>query len=280
MPQRFIDTGLFNDPWFSELSNNAKLLWIYYMTNCDNAGFLPYNKKLIAFQLGLEETNTIEILTKELGNRLQRVKEDLLFCPKFITHQYPKGLSDNVKPQKSVLDKLRKNGIDNNIIETLSKPLTNPLQRVQEKEKDIDKDKEVEERENVPRAYTPPPAIVDNLKRMKADWMEHHPAYVWEAAATDNYPSDDKELHRLYQLLTDRLKRLQEDPYFPIDPKKIESEWRRMLREAPPFYQGKALRTWASSFNSIWGEIDKARAPEKAAPQTVGFPKTRSREEV
>jgi hypothetical protein len=139
MARKFIDSGLFIDEWFSELSKDGKLFWIYYLTACDNAGFLKVNRKLINFHLDVKDC---EALIKELGNRLIRVKEHLLFCPKYVAYQYPKGLSANVKPQKSVLDALMLHEIDLGIIDNLTKGLAYPYQRVQDTDKDTDKDKD------------------------------------------------------------------------------------------------------------------------------------------
>ena len=43
MAKRFIDTEIFNDDWFMELSKDAKLFYIFYITNCDHAGILKLN---------------------------------------------------------------------------------------------------------------------------------------------------------------------------------------------------------------------------------------------
>jgi len=143
MAKRFIDTGLFDDSWFLDLSSDAKLLWIYFITKCDHAGIYSIGKKLACFQTGIKELdNCYETLIKELGNRLILLEDGKYFIPKFITFQYPKGLSDNVKAQKSVKDILEKRGLNLNSSLRVNKELPDSYLTVQDKDKDIDKDKD------------------------------------------------------------------------------------------------------------------------------------------
>jgi len=67
MAKRFIDTALFDDEWFMELSKEGKLFWIYAMTKCDHAGILQLNEKLCKFQTGIKNIETVK---EELGNRI------------------------------------------------------------------------------------------------------------------------------------------------------------------------------------------------------------------
>lgn len=127
MAKRFIDTGLFEDEWFSEITMEAKIFWVYYLTRCDHAGCMKYNKRLMEFQTGVKKLETV---IKELGNRLVRVNEQLLFCPKFIDFQYPGFPKSKVRQQDSALKILISNGIwneenkeFNNSYLTLSKDL-------------------------------------------------------------------------------------------------------------------------------------------------------------
>ena len=81
MAKRFIDTEIFDDPWFSDLSKDAKILWIYLITKCSHAGIFKKNEKLTVFQTG---TKGLATVSKELGNRLIVLNDELLFIPKFI----------------------------------------------------------------------------------------------------------------------------------------------------------------------------------------------------
>jgi len=122
MAKRFIDTGLFDDEWFSELSQQSKIFWMYYITKCDHAGFMKYNEKLIKFQTGI--TN-LETVLKDFTNRIVRVTEQLLFSPKFIHYQYPNFPDCNFKAATSARDIMIKNKIDPNSYLTVTELLPN-----------------------------------------------------------------------------------------------------------------------------------------------------------
>ena len=131
MAKRFIDTALFEDPWFFELSKDGKLAWIFLITRCNHAGIFDISFKIAEFQTKIKSFETV---IKQLGNRLVTVSENKYFIPKFILYQYPNGLFENVKAQKSVIDLLKKYNIDYQNI----KQLPNSLITVQDKDKDKD----------------------------------------------------------------------------------------------------------------------------------------------
>lgn len=108
MAKRFIDTGLFDDQWFMNLSKDAKLLWIYLITKCDHAGIIEANEKLIEFQTGIESFQTVG---KELGRRLFFIYENYYFIPKYIEFQYPNFPNSRVRQQESAIKILVKFGL-------------------------------------------------------------------------------------------------------------------------------------------------------------------------
>ncbi len=120
MAKRFIDTGLFDDEWFMNLSQEAKLLWIYFITRCNHAGILKLNLNLCHFQTGINDLITV---IKELGNRIVTVSEHLYFIPKFIEYQYPGFPNSKVRQQQSAVDILIKYGLFDKGIITVSKEL-------------------------------------------------------------------------------------------------------------------------------------------------------------
>ena len=144
MAKRFIDTGLFNDSWFMNLSVNNKLFFIYLITNCDHAGIIDLNLRLAEFQTGIKDlANSYETIMEQFNGRLIRIRENYHFIPKFVKYQYPNGLNENVKAQLSVMNRLNEFSID---YESVMQQLGNSLITVQDididKEKDIDKDKD------------------------------------------------------------------------------------------------------------------------------------------
>jgi len=108
MSKRFIDTGLFDDDWFMDLSKDAKLLWIYFITKCNHAGILKLNKKLCQVQTDIRDIDTV---IKQLGNRLVTVSKHLYFIPKYIDFQYPGFPNSKVRQQQSAVDILDKYGL-------------------------------------------------------------------------------------------------------------------------------------------------------------------------
>lgn len=108
MSKRFIDTGIFDDDWFMDLSKDAKLLWVYSITKCDHAGILKLNEKLCRVQTDIKDLNGVII---QLGNHLVTVSKHLYFIPKFIEFQYPGFPKSNVKQQESAMEILIKYGL-------------------------------------------------------------------------------------------------------------------------------------------------------------------------
>jgi len=122
MSKRFIDTGLFDDDWFMDLSKDAKLLWVYLITKCDHAGMIKLNQKLCKVQTDIKDLNEI---IKQLGNRIITVSEQLYFIPKFIEFQYPNFPNSKVRQQSSAVDILVKHGLFDKENLTLNKELIN-----------------------------------------------------------------------------------------------------------------------------------------------------------
>lgn len=108
MAKRFIDTELFNDEWFSELSKDGKLLFIYLITNCDNAGISKFNPRLIKFQTGVEN---LELTLIELDAKIVTLPNKNIWIPAFIKFQYPQFPKSKVMQQVNAIKSLKANGI-------------------------------------------------------------------------------------------------------------------------------------------------------------------------
>lgn len=122
MAKRFIDTGLFDDSWFMDLSKDGKIAWIYLLTKCDHAGIIEINERLFKIQTGL---NSLDTVKKDLGNRLIHVKDHYYFIPKFIHYQYPNFPHSKARAQNSAIDILKKFNLLNEEDLTVNKELTN-----------------------------------------------------------------------------------------------------------------------------------------------------------
>ena len=143
MAKRFIDTGLFKDSWFSELSANNKLFYVYLITNCDHAGIIDLNPRLAEFETGIKGlAKGLDTVKQELGDRLYPLRDNYYFLVKFVKYQYPRGLAESSKPQNAVIKRLHEFGLDPNSMVRVTKEYANSLERVQDKDKDKDKDKD------------------------------------------------------------------------------------------------------------------------------------------
>jgi hypothetical protein len=127
MAKRFIDTGIFDDDWFMDLSKDSKLLWVYFITKCDHAGILKLNEKLCKVQTDIKDLTGV---IKQLGNRLVTVSEHLYFIPKFIDFQYPGFPNSKVRQQISAVEILTKYGLFDKENLTLTKQLGNSYEHV------------------------------------------------------------------------------------------------------------------------------------------------------
>jgi hypothetical protein len=69
MTYRKFDTGTWVDPWFEDLSRDAKLGFIYLWTNdsCNQAGFYEISNKRIKFELGYG----IDTIYSEINTRIE-----------------------------------------------------------------------------------------------------------------------------------------------------------------------------------------------------------------
>jgi hypothetical protein len=108
MAKRFISTELFDDEWFCNLSKDSKLFFIYFITKCDHAGILRFNKRLFEFQTGI---NSFDTLIKDFTNSLITVKENVYFMPKYLKFQYPDFPKSNVRQQDSAISILKSFGL-------------------------------------------------------------------------------------------------------------------------------------------------------------------------
>ena len=141
MPKRFIASELFDKVWFQNLPLKIKMVWVYLFTQCDHAGIIELNIRLLNFKLGSKIT-TDEIL-HHLGDQIVQVDDDKWLLLKFLRFQYGDTLNENNRVHKSALVRLEKLGFS---LETLGQLMANcsPINGVKDKEKELSIDKELE----------------------------------------------------------------------------------------------------------------------------------------
>jgi len=142
MAKRFISTTMFDDSWFMKLKPNTKLVFIYFITNCDHAGIIDFNVELAEFKTKIKGlANSWPTVAKEFSNHLVTLRDNYYFMPSFVKFQYPKGLNINVKAQMSVINRLKEFDLFDEENKTVIKGLSNSYLTVQDKDKDIVIDK-------------------------------------------------------------------------------------------------------------------------------------------
>ena len=83
MAIKFTDAKKWDDVWFSELTMESKVMFIYLCDMCDMAGFLEVNERLATLQTAVEDVRgTIESLSKSVIYR-----DGYIWIKKYIKHQ-------------------------------------------------------------------------------------------------------------------------------------------------------------------------------------------------
>lgn len=134
MAKRFIDTKIWDKAWFRKLDTDSKLLWVYILTKCDHAGILDGDWEAASFFLG-SNISEYEEIPDVIRDKMIPISDDQFFIPSFIDYQYG-TLRINSKPHLSVIKRLEEKG------------LNNYLQRVMVTPKDIDKEKDIDKRQD------------------------------------------------------------------------------------------------------------------------------------
>lgn len=142
--KRFTASEKWDDPWFWELTPQAKLLWLFLLDHCDGAGIIELNFRFASVKIG---ATINEKHLAELQSRLHALPCGKSLVIGFIRFQYG-SLSRDCKPHNPVFASLAKHGLELAQVETLSKgfayPLENPpkgIHTLQEKEKEKEPDK-------------------------------------------------------------------------------------------------------------------------------------------
>lgn len=146
MAKRFTDTDKWKRPWFSELSLQAKLTWIYLLDDCDHRGVWFSNFKRASFDLGFEIDASK--LSDWFGPKLILIDEDKFYIPSFVEFQYKGELSETNKAHKPILAFLAKYSEKILPHKPLSRGLGGAQDKEQDKEWEKEKDKEKEEGES------------------------------------------------------------------------------------------------------------------------------------
>jgi hypothetical protein len=109
MSYRFTNSDKWTDSWFSDLSANAKLLFIFLYENCDNAGVYEVNKKFMLFLLGFKEEE-LKNAIKEIGKAYIKSNDGTkIWLKNFLKHQKLTPLNWKNNAHKQIVMILREN---------------------------------------------------------------------------------------------------------------------------------------------------------------------------
>ena len=134
MAKRYTDSLKWDDPFFADLPNDYKLLWIFILDKCNHAGIYKLNPRMAEFCLGTKyDWNKVLGVFK---GRIQSLNEEKWFIPKFIEYQYG-VLTDTNRVHNSIIQILNKEGLRTVLG---SKDKDKDQDKVKDKDKDIIKE--------------------------------------------------------------------------------------------------------------------------------------------
>jgi hypothetical protein len=114
MSYRITNIEKWKDLWFSDLSPHAKLLFFYFVENCDNAGFFEVNKKFMLFYTGLTEEQLMEAGTELKKSYIKSHDGKKLWFKNFLKYQKKLPLNSNSNVHKQIIFLIQDNLADEN----------------------------------------------------------------------------------------------------------------------------------------------------------------------
>ena len=105
MAIKFTDAKKWDDVWFSELTMEQKVMFMYLCDVCDIAGFYEVNCRLVSLRTGIEDVRgTIKSLSKSV-----LFKDNYVFIKKHIKHQRNLPLNLKNKAHIGIIKSLMEN---------------------------------------------------------------------------------------------------------------------------------------------------------------------------
>lgn len=90
MSRRYTDTDKWKDEWYVSLTNDYRIIWQYFLDNCNHAGIAKQGVAIMNMFCRSEITE--EELLDVFRDRIIKINH-IYFLPKFIKYQYPSGLN-------------------------------------------------------------------------------------------------------------------------------------------------------------------------------------------
>lgn len=109
MAKRFTDSEKWDDPFFLDMPNEFKLLYIYILDKCDAVGVWKINKRLAEFCIGKIEW---DLFVSYMGQRIKIISDEKLWLTKFCSYQYGILDEDSKSPAtKSHISRLKSHSL-------------------------------------------------------------------------------------------------------------------------------------------------------------------------
>ncbi len=141
------DTGKWSDPWFMDMPQDFKLVYLYVLDNCDAAGVWKVNRRMVEFCI--DSKIDWDMFISYMGDRLHQISEEKWWLTKFCDFQYghiPENTTS--RPLIAVLSLLDSHG--------LSKGYTKGIDTLKDKDKDKNQDQDKDKDKSKDRRFRPP----------------------------------------------------------------------------------------------------------------------------
>lgn len=139
MAKRFTATEKWDKAWYMKLSPKLKCLWQYLNDKCDQAGVWDENFIIATAHIG--DTITADDMAA-FGDRVERIGDDKWWVTGHVEFQCGQ-LSQKCKAHTPIFKKLKENNLLNRVMKGYTKGYTYPLDTLQEKEIEKEKEKEI-----------------------------------------------------------------------------------------------------------------------------------------
>lgn len=92
MARRFTDTNKWRDEWFGALTNDYRMIWLYLVDSCSNAGIWKKDFRGLNFNCNtkITEPDFVEVFGSRVIDRGK-----FFFIPKFVFFQCPSGIGSD-----------------------------------------------------------------------------------------------------------------------------------------------------------------------------------------
>jgi hypothetical protein len=104
--KRMTETAKWDDPWFRELKGVHKLIFLYVVDRCDNAGFWEVDESAMSFHTKLEQSH-FEGAWKGLSRGFV-IRDGWLWVKRFLLHQKNDSLNPDNAAHRQIIALLKK----------------------------------------------------------------------------------------------------------------------------------------------------------------------------